>query len=417
MFQIYRQQHRVDALYVNQLIIPNAPRHSAMPETDIPSRKSKSQRLLDFMSPSERVLRVHRKNFACARALRLQMEEYDAECRRALRKVEQEIFDVYFDEYLPLKAQARSTSSYLQHLNTVSYIPNIHMRNSRANVKFPLIKNNASAKASDRGRQSVLKDNRLTASATSTEILPSVLENMNLGTPGGRPSPESRTSSPLLVDGVTEERLRIIKAAVALSSQPPPPAPKKKKKKDRSRKIPTITITDASGEDMSNPRYVDTTKMRPRSAGSQDILKDKGLADETSRNSEDNNVKTKFPATIVKSLVKWQPSLARNKIFNDDEIDLEASVSDMGRRSSEIQYGPPEVAADEDIVDLESSPPSSPAESEDYSSCEYGSTEATSSGLSSPILDLEYGHDFPDDAFSSMYSYSQSSFITSDEGM
>ena len=58
---------------------------------------------LDLVAGSERILRVHHRNMVHSRYLQHSLETLDTTCKRNLNRVQQEIYNVYYSEYLPLQ--------------------------------------------------------------------------------------------------------------------------------------------------------------------------------------------------------------------------------------------------------------------------------------------------------------------------
>lgn len=62
---------------------------------------------VDLVAGSEKILRVHQRNMLHARYLQNNLNTLEANCKRNLNKVQQEIFNVYYSEFLPLKESKR----------------------------------------------------------------------------------------------------------------------------------------------------------------------------------------------------------------------------------------------------------------------------------------------------------------------
>ena len=57
---------------------------------------------VDLVAGSEKILRVHQRNMVHARYLQNNLNTLEANCKRNLNKVQQEIYNVYYSEFLPL---------------------------------------------------------------------------------------------------------------------------------------------------------------------------------------------------------------------------------------------------------------------------------------------------------------------------
>ena len=62
---------------------------------------------VDLVAGSEKILRVHQRNMVHARYLQNNLNTLEANCNRNLNKVQQEIYNVYYSEFLPLKESKR----------------------------------------------------------------------------------------------------------------------------------------------------------------------------------------------------------------------------------------------------------------------------------------------------------------------
>lgn len=71
-------------------------------------RSSQNAGRVDVLAGSERMLRVHHKNAVFSRNLQHSIEKLDVSCKKTLRRVQQTIFDVYFNEFVPIREEARA---------------------------------------------------------------------------------------------------------------------------------------------------------------------------------------------------------------------------------------------------------------------------------------------------------------------
>jgi hypothetical protein len=60
-----------------------------------------------FLTINIKILRVHQRNMVHARYLQNNLNTLEANCNRNLNKVQQEIYNVYYSEFLPLKESKR----------------------------------------------------------------------------------------------------------------------------------------------------------------------------------------------------------------------------------------------------------------------------------------------------------------------
>ena len=77
-------------------------------------------RKIDFMAGSERMLKAHHKNAVFLKSLENKKSYYDSNCNKSLSRMQQEIYEVYFNEYMPLKEES---TRIRQHLPRLSHRP------------------------------------------------------------------------------------------------------------------------------------------------------------------------------------------------------------------------------------------------------------------------------------------------------
>ncbi|OWF43167.1 hypothetical protein KP79_PYT06548 [Mizuhopecten yessoensis] len=69
---------------------------------------SRQANRLDFLAGSERLLRVHHKNSVFSRDLQHCLDKLDITCRKNISKFQQTIFDVYHNEFVPIREEANA---------------------------------------------------------------------------------------------------------------------------------------------------------------------------------------------------------------------------------------------------------------------------------------------------------------------
>ena len=73
-----------------------------MKSDDKKMKPSSQNKGVDLVAGSEKILRVHHRNMVHARYLQHSLDNLDAICKRNLNRVQQEIYTVYYSEYVPL---------------------------------------------------------------------------------------------------------------------------------------------------------------------------------------------------------------------------------------------------------------------------------------------------------------------------
>ncbi|CAG2239951.1 unnamed protein product [Mytilus edulis] len=63
---------------------------------------------VDLMAGSEKILRVHHRNMVHARYLQNNLNDLDNICKRNMNRVQQEIYNVYYSEFLPLRESKKT---------------------------------------------------------------------------------------------------------------------------------------------------------------------------------------------------------------------------------------------------------------------------------------------------------------------
>lgn len=183
-------------------------------------------RRVDVMTGSERMLKAHHKNAVFHKTLEVKYKAYDATCHKNLSKVQQEINEVYYKEYVPLKEQAKQIQNRMPRIMNVhpasswtklatlpgnsvwtrTRLPEIHtlplvsnrFREKQDNITAKLI-NNMTAKKLSRW-----KIEAKVTSKKETKLAQCYL------------SDSESDDMPYIAD----DRLKILKAAIALTSQP-----------------------------------------------------------------------------------------------------------------------------------------------------------------------------------------------------
>ncbi|KAK3089547.1 hypothetical protein FSP39_004498 [Pinctada imbricata] len=273
--------------------------------------------MVDYRAGSERMLRVHHKNMVQNRTLQNNIRSLDSVCRKNVNKVQQNIFDVYYREFLPLREE-----------QSIRFpgraVPMIRIHGSRTNQENRT-KNNIEEKCvlptiiSDKRR---LEDNQLkqlsTVSCLSKPLsLPSL---PRLDTPSvflrkvSNGSVSTSLTLSRLAQHEEERKLKAIRKAVALTSQPAPKVDNSRR--GMLRKSFLLSLRRQS-------KAVWETETLKRVAESIDYRKRKSSAL--------SNIGSSPKDSMTKSgAIACKPSTAKKAIFNHDKTE-ECAVQNFSR--------------------------------------------------------------------------------------
>ena len=261
----------------------------------------------DAMTGSERMLKAHHKNAVFHKHLLVRKDAFDASCNKRLSKVQQEIYDVYFNEYIPLKQQSKEIRSKLP------IIVNRHPEDRWTKL--------ASIPGTRRGTRMRLPEIHtlsLVSSATKRprEKSESFLDLFGRKEQETNKIEKQKTASVGMVWSdsdsddafeIDEERLRILKTAIALTSQPAP-----------------TTIT-------REPKGILANMRRRSKQGWDKDLSSRPVKKRTSDATDCKSLST-LHETLVVHEPKWRPSLSNTKILNSDESDDDDFTFDFPER-------------------------------------------------------------------------------------
>ena len=287
---------------------------------------SRKPRTIDFMAGSERMLKVHHKNAVVSKSLEHKKTEFDSDCHKRLTKIQQEIYEVYFNEYLPLKEQSNQIRTLPKMVKIMPHCKRRSrlMKGNKDVLKLPKISHscdigtvmNSSSKYQIDSAANFLEDLRRRKTKQGKHLLLPAIpakERTYAAKQGSQFTDRGLSACSLWMDSAVktddcseldEKRLQIIKTAVALTSQPPK-TPEFAKRKKRYRKS-----------------YIMGLRRQSRILWEEELLaRARGLA--TRMNDQDSSFKDEEQKETqeLQSVQdrKWKPSLSKNKIFNDDE--------------------------------------------------------------------------------------------------
>ena len=278
------------------------------------------------MAGSERMLKVHHKNAVVSKSLEHKKTEFDSDCHKRLTKIQQEIYEVYFNEYLPLKEQSNQIRTLPKMVKIMPHCKRRSrlMKGNKDVLKLPKISHscdigtvmNSSSKYQIDSAANFLEDLRRRKTKQGKHLLLPAIpakERTYAAKQGSQFTDRGLSACSLWMDSAVktddcseldEKRLQIIKTAVALTSQPPK-TPEFAKRKKRYRKS-----------------YIMGLRRQSRILWEEELLaRARGLA--TRMNDQDSSFKDEEQKETqeLQSVQdrKWKPSLSKNKIFNDDE--------------------------------------------------------------------------------------------------
>lgn len=269
-------------------------------------------RRVDVMTGSERMLKAHQKNAVFHKTLEVKYKAYDVTCHKNLSKVQKEINEVYYKEYIPLKEQAKQIQ------NRMPRVMNVHQASSWTKLAtlpgnsvwtrtrlpeihtLPLVSNRF------RGKQDDIKE-KLINNMTEKKLSKWKIEAKVT-------SKKDRKLAHYLSDSesddmpcVAEDRLKILKAAIALTSQP---AKQPESRTTRRRRN----------------SYLYSLRSQSKLEWERDLLSRAGtceLKENVTSAKQEPGTANNEEAKRLSGL--WQPSLLKNKILNSD---VESDVDD-----------------------------------------------------------------------------------------
>ena len=297
--------------------------------TDMP----RLSRRMDFMLGSERMLKAHHKNGVYFKYLELKKNAYDANCNKSLCKIQQEMYDIYFNEYLPLKDQAKNTTLLpkLQDSKPPRYKKIATVKGKEQFLKLPNIETSdifAHEKNKHKSSECFIEALRETEAIHKKETPPDIDyvagDEYRSARPFSRcslwPDDISNYSMPPEID---EHRLKILKAAIALTSQPAP-------------------VQDCSIKPRRLRRsYVLNLRRTSKLLWENDLLMRAGPPPKRKKQdsmiSELDCSSRKSLGDFNSAIVKTKPSIFRNRILNDeddDDSDIVFQFTDRQSRGS-----------------------------------------------------------------------------------
>ncbi|KAH3871808.1 hypothetical protein DPMN_035023 [Dreissena polymorpha] len=286
-------------------------------------------RKTDSMLGSDRMLRAHHKNAVFSKSLEDRKCKFDITCNKRLSKLQQEICDVYFNEYIPLKEQSNKIKDYLPKLpgsfmgsnwrklasipgtkkGFNMRLPNIH---SMALVSSAMSEENADKTDSflDLLRQQGDGNNQIMKKSNGKNV---------------KPAKESESPSSLWDDSDTEDpvlqieekRLEIIKAAIALTSQPAKPTEVHKPQQYRRSFLTNLRRESRLlWEKDLLKQFGDLDERREKCSKYENIIK-------TSAHSEEADAISDVTDLQALDDKLWRSSLSKNHILNSNDADEE----------------------------------------------------------------------------------------------
>lgn len=272
---------------------------------------------VDLVAGSEKILRVHQRNMVHARYLHNNLNTLEANCKRNLNKVQQEIYNVYYSEFLPLKESKRKIDK--QHTGTVTRKGNKkYGLAGEGKVKdkciFPDInsKTHFGRSLATMSISSSLSDDvfRLPPISDNTRKLDTIERKKQKQTPiplsvilklpkedrskiMGEWKEDFERCCPSVVSraehnlspNIDKDRLNTIKSAIALSSQPP-------------------KITDDLKKNRKLRRsFLINLRRESRVVWNENVLKRTKQSTIPSRNNSAKSIKTKIHTSLARNLI------------------------------------------------------------------------------------------------------------------
>jgi len=247
---------------------------------------SNKLRKQDCRVGSDRMLRAHHKNAVFTKTLEDRKNVFDKTCSKKMGKVQQDIYDVYFNEYIPLKEQSDKLREFLprisnHHLDsrwrklaTVPCGSNVRLPQIHARSRFVSVGDAEFEKDRTDSFLDLLREKQKQTKSMSTRFAKDAH-------PGWGDSDDDEP-----VSEKDRKRFEIIKSAIALTSQPPtPPKPRRPR---RIRRSFLVTLRRESIMVLQNDllnKYPVTGIRKNTSA----ILGDTAKADVTTREDQTNN--------------------------------------------------------------------------------------------------------------------------------
>lgn len=289
-------------------------------------------RKLDVMSGSERMLKAHHKNAVFHKSLEDRKSVFDADCQKRLSKVQHDIYNIYFNEYVPLKEEANRIQQRLPSIHDGTFQTKLKklatISGNNGGSRLPAIhslclvssaykdadeKNKRTESFLDLLRQQELersKNKKISGKQKyATEM------EANIKTPCSF-WPDSDSDDSLPID---EKRLKILKTAIGLTSQPvKSPEPRKPRRLRRS--------------------FLLTLRRQSKLVWEQDLLKRIGAPQRRSIQnteiSEDNENVTDFDGEKNEnSNVQCHPQFSKNVVSSEkEESDNKQYLADLSEK-------------------------------------------------------------------------------------
>ena len=276
-------------------------------------------RKLDFMAGSERMIKAHHKNAVFHKTLEDKKTAFDEDCHKRLSKVQHEIYDVYFNEYVPLKEEANRIQQRLPNIRTGDFLPRlkklatIQGPNGKMGTRFPEVHSlclvSAAYKDSEEEKSKRtdsfldLLRQRENERSINKKKKDKKTADHNLATPSSF-WPDSDSDDSLPID---ENRIKILKTAIALTSQPAvSPEPRKPRRLRRS--------------------FLVSLRRQSKVVWEEDLLKRISVSQPKERKMlteigemKNSAVSKTQSEEIIEDVLPWRPSVSKNRILNDSE--------------------------------------------------------------------------------------------------
>lgn len=253
----------------------------------------------NVMPGSERMLKAHHKNAVFLKNLEVKKTLFDEKCNKRLSKYQQQIYDIYFNEYIPLKQQAKEIKDRLptvpanQKENRWTKLATIPGSRRATGVKLPEIYTLSLVSSSVKREKQDNVDTIIDSLREKEKVnCDNIKESHNCtGKANCVIWPDSESDD---MDEIDEDRLRILKAAVALTSQPALPLEPQK---------PSVL----------RKSYLAHLRRQSKLDWENELMRRAG-AKASDENANQDSLKPD-DAFETENLI-WRPSLTRNRILN-----------------------------------------------------------------------------------------------------
>jgi hypothetical protein len=179
------------------------------------------------MAGSERMLKAHHKNAVFNKALEDKKTAFDADCQKRTSKVQHEIYDIYFNEFVPLKEEVNKIQQRLPNIpdsmgmQRMEKLATIHAKATGTKTKLPAIFSR-SIVSNEYGKSDQQRTESFLDLLRQQEMEHQQERRLRGADPRAKDnaSPQWPDSDSDDFPQIDKKRLEILKTAIALTSQP-----------------------------------------------------------------------------------------------------------------------------------------------------------------------------------------------------